>query len=418
MGTPAQPAQLTDVLSTLNRHRSILAAAALIGLVLGLVAALVVPARYTATSSVVVRVLDDSSDDGSSTPTMATESAIASSWRVAEVASASLEERHDGVSPSDVQSATEVSATPDSEVLRITFHGDSARKAGDGADAVAAAYLTIRQEDATDLAADLSKKVDDRINELGALRSNRTRQVQIDELSRRLAALTAADLDPGEVVSPARGYAAKATPGFLPLGLGGLVLGLLIGIPVALVRKDEVDTGISSTDAFLGVNRELVLDGTKDVDRAETWDIAAFMLMTPQLQPEDDPFLIMLDSESAPGRPAPGQEFVDALARRGQPARLVDAGAVNEGKISRGWPTDRKRSLWSGEIVVIDTTLVSSDALRVAIGTRSDSVVLARTTSDDASDLSRLIGLLHSKQADVSLAVLFPPAPERISLLA
>ncbi|RYJ02635.1 MAG: hypothetical protein EON52_19215, partial [Actinomycetales bacterium] len=84
MGTPAQPAQLTDVLSTLNRHRSILAAAALIGLVLGLVAALVVPARYTATSSVVVRVLDDSSDDGSSTPTMATESAIASSWRVAE----------------------------------------------------------------------------------------------------------------------------------------------------------------------------------------------------------------------------------------------------------------------------------------------------------------------------------------------
>ena len=194
-----------------------------------------------------------------------------------------------------------------------------------------------------------------------------------------------------------------------------MFLGLVIGVPLALTRKDE-DSHIDNVDGLTLTEDQLVLDGTQDTDRAETWDIAAFMLKIPQYMEQDGTFLIMVDSEPVAGRPAPGQELVEALSRRGRPARFVDAGAIHEGKISRGWPTDKKRKSWAGEVVIIDTTNVASDARKVALATRSNSVLLARSTTDDAGALRRLVGLFHSKGVDIALTALFPPRPEYIVL--
>ena len=141
------------------------------------------------------------------------------------------------------------------------------------------------------------------------------------------------------------------------------------------------------------------------------------MLKIPTDIPVDGPFMIMVDAEEGPDRSVtPGQELVDALARRGRSARFVDASAINEGKISRGWPTDNKRSSWAGEIIIIDTTNLTSDANKVALATRSDSVLLARTTTDDAAALRRLAGLLRSKSVDIALTALFPPRAEMVAL--
>jgi capsular polysaccharide biosynthesis protein len=428
MVTAPQPLQLSDMLSTLRRHWHVVAATALVGLLLGAVVSFIVPAHYQAVSTVSVNPVNADPGGSSSTVTrstnIATEVGIASSQQVAGAAAKALREKY-AVSATTVHDSTEVESPENSFILRIRFTGDSAEQAAAGADAVADAYLQTRRADAARMVERMTTAAQEQIaavqasadlpENAGPLRQ-RALGVQADALGGKLAQLGNLDLTPGQVVGSAEVPDDASTPGFVPLGLAGLFLGLLAGVPLALLKKDE-NYDIGGAEGLHAIGDQIVLDGTKDTNRADTWDIAAFMLKIPTDLGIEDPFLIMVDAEDDPGRAiTPGQELVDALSRRGRSARFVDAGAINEGKISRGWPTEKKRGSWGGEIVVIDTTHLTSDANKVALATRSDSVLLARSTTDDASALRRLAGLLKSKGVDIALTALFPARSELVTL--
>ncbi len=434
MAAPAQPAQLSDVLGALRRHWRVAAAAALVGMILGLIAGFVVPARYSATASVDVNPMNNhplnTAADSSHAINMATEEELIRSHTVGRPA-ADLLRKH-RLTTREVEEATSVETPQDSQVVRISFVGSSPRQAADGANAVAKAYLQARHDRATKQIDQLEERVQKQVDTLQSLSAKATKsgsksgspvpelverswRIQVDALGTKLAELTTLDLDPGRIVDVAAVPRHRSTPGFVTLGIAGLFLGLVVGIPLALTRKEE-DSRIENVDGLTLTEDQLVLDGTQDTDRAETWDIAAFMLKIPQNMEANGTFLIMVDSEPVAGRPAPGQELVEALSRRGRTARFVDAGAINEGKISRGWPTDKKRKSWAGEVVIIDTTNVGSDARKVALATRSNSVLIARSTTDDAGALRRLVGLFNSKGVDIALTALFPPRPEYIVL--
>ena len=94
------------------------------------------------------------------------------------------------------------------------------------------------------------------------------------------------------------------------------------------------------------------------------------------------------------------------LQRRGRPLR---------GRLlcCRGWPTQRKQATWGGEVVVIDSSELTSDALKVTLATRSDQIVLARSVDDDALAARRLRGLLRAQGVDVALTVLLPQRDAR-----
>jgi capsular polysaccharide biosynthesis protein len=433
MSSHPPPAQLSDLFGALRRHWGVVVAATLVGLVIGALAGLVIPGRYSATASVAVNPMTtdplNTSADSSRAVNMATERELAECHSVAAAAAKLLGARHD-LSTKAVHDATTAETVQDSQVLSVRFTGSSRAEASDGSNAVARAYLDARHEAAADQVERLEAKAQKQVDTLSALAekaknarasnsspglAERAWNIQVDTLGAKLAELASLDLDPGRIVSPATPPSQRSTPGVVPLGIAGLVLGLFVGIPVALTRKEE-NSQIGGVDGLAVAENEMVLDGTKDTDRAETWDIASFMLKIPQNMDAEGTFTIMVDSEPADGRLAPGQELVDALSRRGRPARFVDAGEINEGKISRGWPTDRKRKSWAGEVVVIDTTNVASDARKVALATRTESVVLARSVTDDARALRRLVGLFHSKGVDIALTVLFPPRPEYIVL--
>lgn len=430
MPSPVQPAQLSDLGGALRRHWMVVVTAAAVGLLLGVLVGLLIPARYAATTSVAVNPLNtdpfDIATDSRRSVSMATELQLAESRTVAAMAAQEIRgERR--LTPQKVQDATTVEVPQDSLVLRIQFSGSTPREAANGADAVAEAYLQARLDDATEQVERLEEKAQTQVDTLQDLVDktpegdnvpelvDRSWKIQVDTLGSKLAEFATLDLDPGRVVGQAATPTQRSSLGVLPLGVAGLFLGLIAGVPLALTRKTD-DTHIGGVDGLGVTDDQLVLDGTQDTDRAETWDIAAFMLKIPQNMAEDSAFMIMVDSEPAAGRPAPGQELVEALSRRGRAARFVDAGAINEGKISRGWPTDKKRRSWAGEVVVIDTTNVASDARKVALATRSDSVLVARSTTDDSAALRRLIGLFRSKGVDVALMALFPPRPEYIVL--
>lgn len=425
MVTEAQPVQLTDIVSTLKSRWLVLVVGAIIGLILGVLASSAIPAKYDATTSVSVNPMNAgplaASVDAAKSVSMPTEAGLARSRKVAATAAETLRPQY-RLSASAITDSTNVTSPDGSLILNIKFSGSSAKEAAAGADAVAEAYLQTRRNEAAAAIDRLAKAAKDQIAviQVQAKRpansteiAQRTLRVQADSLASKLADLNNLDLNPGQVVGDAVAPTSPSTPGAVPLGIAGLVLGLFAAIPVALLRKKEEDSEIGGVEGLHSIGDQIVLDGTKDTHRADTWDIAAFMLKLPVDLGTENPFTIMVDAEESPGRDiTPGQELVDALERRGRRARFVDAGAINEGKISRGWPTEKKRSSWAGEIVVIDTTNLTSDANKVALATRSDSLLLARSTADDAAALRRFSGLLKSKSVDIALTALFPPSAD------
>ncbi|NRQ48363.1 Wzz/FepE/Etk N-terminal domain-containing protein [Aeromicrobium stalagmiti] len=428
MAPAQQTAQLTDLVGSLKRHWPIVAVVAIIGLILGVLASFAVPAKYDATTTVSVNPMNadplTSTVDASRSVSMPTEAGIAASAKVAEAASDALRPTY-RIDAGRIKDSTTVSSPDESLILTISFSGDTPKQAAAGADAVAEAYLMLRRDDAASEVERLVKaaetqlrkiRIDSNEDAYASRIAQQSLRIQADSLGEKLAQLSNVDLNPGQIVGNAETPSTPSTPGAVPLGLAGLFLGLLAGIPIALLRKEE-DSEIGGVDGLHAIGDQIVLDGTKDTNRADTWDIAAFMLKIPTEIGTEGPFMIMVDAEDGDGRSATaGQELVDALSRRGRSARFVDAGAINEGKISRGWPTDKKRVSWAGEIIVIDTTHLTSDANKVALATRSDSVLVARSTTDDAAALRRLAGLLKSKNVDIALTALFPSRHEMIAL--
>lgn len=429
MATDSQPVQLTDIAGSLLRRWPVVLLTTLVGAGLGVGASYAIPPTYDATTTVSVNPLNGdpltATVDAAKGVSMATEAGIVRSTKVADEAAKVLAPTY-ATSAKDVQDSTTVDSPDDSLILSIHYSGDSAEEAAAGADAVAEAYLLSRRSDATAQVERLQTSAREQIDTIKSKASRRANRsaltqqslrIQANALSTRLAQLGSFDVDPGQVVGEAEVPASPSTPGPVPLGVAGGFLGLLLGIPLALLRRKEDDTEIGGVDRLHALGDPIVLDGTKDAHRADTWDLAAFMLKIPTELGTDRPFLIMVDAEQETARgTTPGQELVDALSRRGRAARFVDAGAINEGKISRGWPTDKKRDSWAGEIVVIDTTHLTSDANKVALATRSDSVLLARATNDDAASLRRLAGLLRSKGVDIALTALFPARTDVLAL--
>ncbi len=422
-----KPAELSDIVAAVRRHWILVVFIAILGLGVGLLATFVIPVKYTATASVSVKPMTadplSTSSDSTKAVNMATEEQLARSRRVAEAAVERLAPARD-IDVQTVIDSTTVQTPQDSLVLDITYRAPSAGLSADVANAIAESYLAVRRGDASEQIELLEKRTQEQIDRLKPLKadpdaagatdpSRRLQGVQADALGNMLAEIARIDVTPGRFVSRAVAPSHPSTPGLMPLGIAGLFLGLIVAVPVALTRKDD-ETRISSVEGLAVTEHQLVLDGTQDDDREETWDLAAFMLKIPKRASRGR--TIMIDGETASGRLAPGQELVDALNRRGETARYVDAGEVDGGVIGRGWPTEAERRAWNGEVVIVDTTNLSSDAHRVSVAENADAVILARSTTDDARTLRRLVGLLDSKGANIALTALFPPRPEYTEL--
>jgi hypothetical protein len=408
---PPQPAQLSELAGTLRRRWRVLALGAVVGLLLGVLAWVLLPVTYTATTSVRVVPVDVSPSSGSS-PTLdvATDAQLVTSGDVLTAAADDLD-----TSAGALKSGVSVTNPPDTAVLDIAYTASTPRAAAAGSRAVAEAFLTVRGEAAAKTVQELQEATWDRIDMLedSADRypeDSPARESILTEaktLGTRAAELATVDTSPGRVLGAPATPSAPSSLGVLPLGVAGLALGLLVAVPVALTRRDRApDPGVIATAQDLGSTQgSAVLDGTADASPQDTWDVAALMLDLPATAPADGPVTLLVDGSAGTES---GEGLAEALRRRGLPVRHVDASALLESKIARGWPTDRKKATWAGELVVIDSSALASDALVATLGTRVDHVVLARSVDDDAVAARRVRSLLAVQGVDVALTVLLP----------
>ncbi|WP_435589133.1 Wzz/FepE/Etk N-terminal domain-containing protein [Micromonospora chalcea] len=254
---------LMAYLGWLRRRWWILLLAAVLGLGGGVALSQIQEARYTSTTSLLVRPLGSGAENNPNAKVnLDTEAQVVRSLVVAERAKALM--KVDTGADQLVKSVT-VKVPPNSQILQVAYEANSPEGAQSGSHAFAQAYLDLRKataqkslENETNALkqqiADLQKQLSAIAGRIAAAPSNSPereradadRQLvtnQIGQLYNRLNPLTAAGSDPGEIISDARLPERPSSPNRTLNLASGMGAGLLLGIVLALVL-DRLDTRI------------------------------------------------------------------------------------------------------------------------------------------------------------------------------
>lgn len=254
----------------LRRQWQVVALGAILGLLLATGYLALAPREYTASATVNLTVISTEPFAGRSAPSSLLdeqeERAIAQS---SVVASRAAETRGLGMTAREIRSASHVSTSSGAAVVTVYFTADSAERAAAGADAVAGAYLSYRQERAEERIAQLVDGLDGRIEELtsriaeidgelGRLEGDSPARAQLaSEREQRETERTnflgqrndlqGVDTAPGVVLTAASDTAAGVSPSAKLALLTGLAMGLVLGV-VAAVARDLRDPRLRSAE--------------------------------------------------------------------------------------------------------------------------------------------------------------------------
>lgn len=240
-----------QVMAVLRRRALVVVGTVVLMSLIALGLFLSLPKSYEATAVVDLSPALAGTSSTSATVSTTTEARIVTSVSVARLAAESLSSRK---SPQELIKTVDVSSPLSSEVLDVTFTASSARRAADGANAFAQAYLTYRS-DTTQQDLDLrEKKVSAEIStlqaqldkldtELGqrAATQRSLAQGQMGQLQSQLNDYRTSVSVAGELAGPASPPTSASAPKPSLFLAGGLVGGLLVGVALALVRDRRDD---------------------------------------------------------------------------------------------------------------------------------------------------------------------------------
>ncbi|WP_217181699.1 hypothetical protein [Streptomyces sp. AC495_CC817] len=242
----------------LRRQWRVILAATLLGALAGGGFLLFAPKSVTATTTINLNVITtepfSAQKAASGLLDDATETAIARSHVVASRASDLLK---GALSPSEIRSASTVATSSGAAVVTVDFESDNAAEAVKGADAVAAAYLAFRSEQAEQrigvMVANLTERIDALnvtlgeanqalatadVNSAAYAQATTQRQQILTELDGLLSqrnGLQSVDTSGGIVLSAAEDNELDYAPGRTITLLTGLAGGLVLGIIAAFI---------------------------------------------------------------------------------------------------------------------------------------------------------------------------------------
>ncbi|WP_089154913.1 Wzz/FepE/Etk N-terminal domain-containing protein [Micromonospora sp. NBS 11-29] len=254
---------LMAYLGWLRRRWWILLLAAALGLAGGLAVSQLQDARYTSTTSLLVRPLGSGNENNANAKVnLDTEAQVIRSLVVAERAKTLMKS---GAGADELVKAVTVSVPPNSQVLQVAYEADSPTQAQSGSHAFAQAYLDLRkataQKTLDNETAALQQQIAEVNKQLSAVagriaaapanspqreRAEADRSVytnQLSSLNNRLSPLISTDLDPGEIISDARLPDHPSSPNRTLNLASGMGAGLLLGIVLALVL-DRLDNRV------------------------------------------------------------------------------------------------------------------------------------------------------------------------------
>jgi Mrp family chromosome partitioning ATPase/capsular polysaccharide biosynthesis protein len=268
----APPSQLAAVLS---RHRTFIMLTGLLGLTLGLVGGVLMPATYTSSASVLITPLEGNPYSpvgrGDDLVNIGTEAQLAQTDAVAKLVRAKLR-RGD---PATLRTQVSVENPGNTQILTISFNGSRPQEARAGAQAFAEAYLDYRRQRSQEILngklkklQEQSKRIQQDLQEangqlaaaVGAQQTLLNQRVnaytnQLNIIDEQANDLSSTDVDPGQVITAAAlPGSSQQVSGALAGGVGGLTGGLLLGASIAWLR-DRLERRVRAAGALerLGV---------------------------------------------------------------------------------------------------------------------------------------------------------------------
>lgn len=263
MSAPAPARTIGDYLDIVRRHRWILIAVTVLGLVAGAGYSALAPKKYVSQTSVLVQPTGAEEVELAQGRTkteinLDTEAQLVKSTEVAALAAERLGETE--LAPADLAGQVSVTVPPNTSILTIGFTANGPHRAQAGAEAFASAYLTHRAgsaqarltEQATAAEEELRALREERdalSDQLDRLNSNSSRYADVrndrDLLDNEIAELTAGhsqlrtvaeSVGSGKIISEAAVPTAAASPHYLVSMSSGTLVGFLLALCVVALR--------------------------------------------------------------------------------------------------------------------------------------------------------------------------------------
>ncbi|GAA3127950.1 hypothetical protein GCM10010466_18420 [Planomonospora alba] len=249
---------------TLRYRKGLITVCALLGAVLGVGAAQLVPQSYTASATVLIIPLSgnpySTEGRGDDLINLASETQLVTADTVMDrVASALGEDADRDTLPDQVK----VEVPPNTQTLLITFTADSPETADKGATAFANSYLTYRRNRSEAIIDGEIKQVEEQSAKVDAslrkatndLASDKTTSARRTYLTQRVTQLTnqlavleeqanqlaSTPIYPGQVISSDPASSGSSLLGTPELGLAGLLAGLAAGLGLGMLRERSDD---------------------------------------------------------------------------------------------------------------------------------------------------------------------------------
>lgn len=346
------PAQLRDYGALFRRQWWVLVLATVFGIVAAIAYTASQPEAYTSVTDVLVTstgVEDDSISTTARTRAeinLDTEAQLLTSTAVVALAS---EQLNSTLPLTQLADRVSVTVPPNTEVLTIAFRAESPRAANAGANAFATAYLANRTADAGD---EITARLEARQSQVLTLTTNLQEatsgltgvplgsperaliEAQIQTISAQIATLTSQsnELDslaitPGRVITDATEPSTPSSP-VLPINLaGGTMLGLLLGVGLALLRqrRDHRLHDTVQVEQEVGLPILVALSGldTPDVSGPDTPDGRAYSRLRNLIASRQTTPQVVLVTTIAPDGSAVATNLAVALARTGATVALI-----------------------------------------------------------------------------------------------
>jgi polysaccharide biosynthesis transport protein len=252
------------VTGALRRHLLLILVLTLLGAAAGVAGAVRQGIQYTATASILLNPLEGNpfapDGRGEQLVNLETEAQLVRTEGVAALVSRELKT---DLSTDELHEVVEVENPANTQVLRISFTADSRSEAIRGAEAFAESYLDYRGTRAKSLTnsrlarirkqqSNIQTALGDATDELGKTDEGSARHAYLEErvsalasqiasLETEVSTLTATDLVPGQVISPATAPLTAGGTNAVLFGGAGAIAGLALGAMLALFRTRADD---------------------------------------------------------------------------------------------------------------------------------------------------------------------------------
>lgn len=390
----------TYVFSTLRRRWLVVLLTMLLGALSGAAYAELSPDRYEATTSLVVSPVISNPLTGSREDiNIRTEQEILGSREVARRAAASLDFTDSGET---LRGDVSVAAPMGSQILQVTVRAGSAQEAVEGADAIAAAYLELRQEASSNLTQRYLEGVDQQIEDLRAEPSTPTTEALIETLQQQRTSVTPADQEPGRIIGAAVPPSEPSGPSILITVAGAAMAGLLLGIAAAVLRE-RLDGAVRSADRLELSAGPLAVVTSEHSDEQFWVRLADEAVRRARVDPAHEPVRVLLHAAAPmPSRIAAGRLLAAVRWILDDPSTAL---AWSDEDTARVEPAADH-----GGCAVI----VPSGSYRTSLSgaaRRSDVAVLTATPRTSLKDLTELVAVLRETGLEVIVGLAGAPVP-------